>query len=137
MVHRFLVSVCIEAIEMCIYFYGLAHHNSGIQYCRTGKFLTEPHPLFYNKNWNHNQKYTIIVMNMHASINYQPSVSIINLCINFNYLRYSSTITSLYHAWTCMVPRNITGGFFWEAFVFHVCLFTLHEHRIIQFLHIL
>jgi len=52
-------------------------------------------------------------------------------------LRYSSTITSVYHAWTCMVPRNVTGGCFWETFMFHVCLFTLHEHAIMQFIHTL
>jgi len=40
-------------------------------------------------------------------------------------IRYSSTTTSLYYAWTCMVPCNVTGGCFWEAFVFHVYFGTM------------
>jgi len=54
-------------------------------------------------------------------------------------LRYcnSSTITSVYNAWTCMVPCNVTGCCFWDIFVFHVCLFTLHERGIMQFIHTL
>jgi len=61
--------------------------------------------------------------------------------ITLRQLQYSSTTISLNYAWTCMVPHNITGGFFWQPFVFHVYFLCMNGEpwncvliRIIYFL---
>jgi len=47
--------------------------------------------------------------------------------VGITYVRYSSTTTSLYHAWTCMVPCNVAGGCFRVRGICVTHLLTLHE----------